>query len=194
MSFLRPGRIAIIGALLIGAFLFFRESFSKGIGPTVQSIGSGGQAFGQGIESVLGGIGRGASSLLNPFFTIVDLASKAGAALSGQGNPLTTPSLGGAPNAPSLLRPLPPGIPTGGPGSLQQERIISTTGPITGGQLVTSGVGGTVEKIFVFRLRTPAGKFVTVNLTQRGMRHLVDNLGYELIATIRRFDNRQDAV
>jgi len=72
---LRIGRIAIIGAALIAGFLFFRESFSKGLGTTLQSIGSGGASVGSGVESVLGGIGRGSAQLLNPFFSIIDLAA-----------------------------------------------------------------------------------------------------------------------
>jgi len=178
MSFLRPGRIALIGIAIIGSFLFFRESFKSGLGATVQSIGAGGESAGRGIESVLGGLGRGGSALLNPFFTLLDLAGRARDVFSG--GSLTTPPLGGQPNTPGggAIDVIPtPGI---------RETELLTTGALIPGRFVGSGPGGSAEQLFEYEVRTPTGAVSRVTTTARGIKFLADEKGFQIIRVITR--------
>jgi len=87
--------VKIIGvglAALVG-FLFVREAYVKGIGATLSEFGQGGVEVGKGIQSVLGGFGRGSAALLTPFFGLADLIAKFSGVISGS---LTTPTLGGS--------------------------------------------------------------------------------------------------
>lgn len=69
---------AIIGIGLVAAGLFFKEAAGSSLTGTLNRTGLAGASLGSGIQSSLTGVGVGASQLLNPFFSLVDLFGKAG--------------------------------------------------------------------------------------------------------------------
>tara|TARA_R110000824_G_scaffold52318_2_gene145170 strand:- start:263 stop:700 length:438 start_codon:yes stop_codon:yes gene_type:complete len=74
---------AIIGLGVIAASLFFKEAAATSLTGTLSRTGSAGSDLGSGIQSTLTGIGSGASRLIDPLFSIVDLFGKAGSLFGG---------------------------------------------------------------------------------------------------------------
>jgi len=75
------GKVVTISIVGLLAAVFFKDAFGEGLGTTLGKVGTGGQAIGgaltstgQGIFSFLEGIGSGSAKLLNPLFTLKELA------------------------------------------------------------------------------------------------------------------------
>ena len=77
---------AIIGLGIITASLFFKEAAATSLTGTLSRTGAAGSDLGSGIQSTLTGVGVGASQLLNPLFSFVDLFGKAGSLFGGAEN------------------------------------------------------------------------------------------------------------
>tara|TARA_R100001143_G_C3335795_1_gene121747 strand:- start:606 stop:1064 length:459 start_codon:yes stop_codon:yes gene_type:complete len=74
---------AIIGLGVIAASFFFKEAAATSLTGTLSRTGSAGSDLGSGIQSTLTGVGVGASRLIDPLFSIVDLFGKAGSLFGG---------------------------------------------------------------------------------------------------------------
>ena len=64
---------ALLGIGIITASLFFREAAATSLTGTLSRTGLAGADIGTGINKTLTGVGEGASKLLNPLFSLVDL-------------------------------------------------------------------------------------------------------------------------
>lgn len=72
------GKIVILAIIGVAAFLFFSRSQQVGPGRAAGEIGEGLGSIGGGVQSFLTGIGTGTAQLLNPAFSLVELARQGG--------------------------------------------------------------------------------------------------------------------
>ena len=72
------GKIVILAIIGVAAFLFFSRSQSVGPGRAAGEIGEGLGSIGGGVQQFLTGIGTGTAQLLNPAFSLVELARQGG--------------------------------------------------------------------------------------------------------------------
>lgn len=72
------GKILILGIVALVGFLIFQRSQQIGIGRAATEVGEGIGSIGGGIQGFLTGIGTGSAQLLNPLFSIVELARQGG--------------------------------------------------------------------------------------------------------------------